>query len=108
MGFHILHEPIGTRNVDIIFVHGLGGSSRLTWAWERDLSLFWPKEWLPLEPGLSDARIFSFGYDANFTKSTQDTLNIKAFAEQLLNAMKFGRGEYEDWDIGKARKSCSS
>ncbi|RXG47823.1 hypothetical protein VDGE_04224 [Verticillium dahliae] len=74
---------------------------RLTWAWERDLSLFWPKEWLPLEPELGDARIFSFGYDANFTKSTQDTLNIKAFAEQLLNAMTFGRGEYEDWDIGK-------
>ncbi|RYP92352.1 hypothetical protein DL770_001554 [Monosporascus sp. CRB-9-2] len=36
-------------------VHGLGGGSRKTWSDSADQSTFWPKEWLPAEPGFKHA-----------------------------------------------------
>ncbi|KAI4286618.1 MAG: hypothetical protein L6R35_004132 [Caloplaca aegaea] len=72
--------------LDLIFVHGLGGTSRGTWSWERDPSNFWPP-WLVDDAEFSRARIFTFGYNANFTGQST-SLNILDFARDLLVRMQ--------------------
>lgn len=80
--------------MDIIFVHGLGGSSRLSWSFNKDLDLFWPQRWLPLDRDIHDARVFSFGYNAFFSSSAQaGTTGITDFAKNLLYDMLYGRDE---------------
>ncbi|KAH8759189.1 hypothetical protein BGZ57DRAFT_801794 [Hyaloscypha finlandica] len=89
LGLTVLHLPHSVPSIDIIFVHGLGGSSRATWTFNDDLSYFWPKEWLPREPGLSGARISSFGYNGFFSdRNSSSTLNIADFARDLLLRLK--------------------
>lgn len=70
---------------DIIFVHGLGGTAIRTWSWKRDTSNFWPV-WLTEERGLSNYRIFSFGYNSNFMSASAN-LNTIDFAKDLLYSM---------------------
>ena len=83
-GLSIVHDPLNA-DVDIIFVHGLGGSSYRTWSWNRDTDHFWP-QWLPLDPELGSSRIFTFGYNANI-KGSGSNLNIIDFARDLLLRM---------------------
>ncbi len=90
-------DPLGLTTIwlpanpiaDIIFVHGLGGSSKRTWTWERstNYSYFWPA-WLPSEPELSRARIHTFGYRAEMWGSS-NAMNILDFAKDLLFKMKY-------------------
>ncbi|KAK8009239.1 hypothetical protein PG991_011790, partial [Apiospora marii] len=101
LGLHVLHAPAEEQTVDVIFVHGLGGSSQLSWSWKRDLSYFWPKEWLSQEPDLQKARILTFGYNASFMSPTSDLFNISAFAKELLLQLKFGGGASETPGLGK-------
>lgn len=64
--------------------------------------MFWPQEWLPLEPGLRDARILTFGYNAHFSSATKDVFSISDFAKDLLLQMKFGNDEQvRSLDIGQ-------
>ncbi|KAL8769894.1 MAG: hypothetical protein Q9194_005323 [Teloschistes cf. exilis] len=95
LGLTVLYQPDdGSPVVNVVFVHGLGGTSQKTWCRNRDTEYFWPREWLPLEVGLSQARILSFGYNAHFASSGRENiLNIADFAKDLLFAMKFGLGE---------------
>jgi hypothetical protein len=85
LGLTLIHtcpEPL----VDLIFVHGMGGTSRKTWSWQRDPQNFWPG-WLGRDAELCKSRIFTFGYNADF--SGQHTpLNILDFAKDLLFRMK--------------------
>ncbi|ORY70909.1 uncharacterized protein BCR38DRAFT_331954, partial [Pseudomassariella vexata] len=92
LGLTVLHVPDSEhRTVDILFIHGLGGTSMRTWCKNRDLDLLWPKHWLPEETDLSTARILTFGYHAHFsTKKQQASLNIGEFANDLLFRMKYG------------------
>ncbi|KAI1178312.1 hypothetical protein F4777DRAFT_113251 [Nemania sp. FL0916] len=85
-------------DVDIIFVHGLGGSSYRTWSWERNRNNFWPA-WLRHEQGLSHFRFFSFGYNANFHDSN-NPLSILDFSKSLLLHMRTYRQEDESSCIG--------
>jgi hypothetical protein len=85
-----LHHNSSEPDADFIFVHGLGGSSQKTWSLKRDIRNFWPL-WLPLEPELSNVRIFSFGYNANF-RGPNTSLNITDFAKDLLFRMLTFRG----------------
>ena len=91
-------EPI----LDLILVHGLGGTSRGTWSWERDPVNFWPP-WLGDDVELSRSRIFTFGYNAAFMGqyTTSSTLD---FAKDLLFRMKTYSEEYQQHSIpiGKA------
>lgn len=87
----MLHENTAEPpTADIIFIHGLGGTSQMSWSWNRDLDFFWPREWLPQEPGIKNARILTFGYNAGFRSQSGDIFNISDFAKDLLLQMKFG------------------
>lgn len=92
LGLTLVYEPDDLPLADIILVHGLGGSSRHTWCKNKDLTLFWPKEWLPQEPDMSRVRISTFGYNSHFSSTSQrdNILSITDFAKKLLSSMKFG------------------
>jgi hypothetical protein len=88
-GLEVLHHlgNTGTIPVQIIFLHGLGGSKRGTWKFSESQDC-WP-EWLHSEEGLEGVRIALFAYDASFKYSKPNTnLNIGGFATQLLLAIK--------------------
>ena len=91
MGLTVLHAPESKyRTVNILFIHGLGGTSLRPWCKNRDLEYLWPMKWLPEEPDLSTARILTFGYNANFAaKKEQASLTIGDFANDLLFHMKY-------------------
>lgn len=72
--------------IDIIFVHGLGGSSGKTWCYENDASTFWPS-WLQREEELSNARVHTFGYSANIVGGANSS-SLFDFAQELLFKMK--------------------
>ncbi|KAF2759829.1 WD40 repeat-like protein [Pseudovirgaria hyperparasitica] len=67
---------------DLVFVHGLGGTAKRTWSYNRDVANFWPS-WLALEDYLNDYRVFTFGYNADF-RGGSINLNIIDFAKDLL------------------------
>ncbi|KAI4206395.1 MAG: hypothetical protein LQ346_001104 [Caloplaca aetnensis] len=85
LGLNTLYIPTGTTIADLVFVHGLGGGSRSTWTKDGEPSLYWPKEWLPDDPGFQDVRIHSFGYNSNWEK--ESSLNVHDFSKSLLSAI---------------------
>ena len=94
LGLHAVYVPETPPSVDIIFVHGLGGTSQATWSWKRDTDFFWPGKWLPGEPFIRNARILSFGYDADFKSVRSGVVSsVSDFAKDLLFCMKFWRME---------------
>ncbi|KAE9367293.1 hypothetical protein N431DRAFT_513570 [Stipitochalara longipes BDJ] len=93
LGLTILYEPVGVAKADIVFVHGLGGSSIKSWCKNNDLDLFWPRKFLRLDPDICHARIMTFGYNTA-SPSTGDAIsNISGFATDLLRALKFIKDE---------------
>ncbi|KAK5071415.1 hypothetical protein LTR70_010577 [Exophiala xenobiotica] len=104
LGLTVLYEPDDNHVVDIVFVHGLGGTSRQSWSANRDPDLFWPLEWLPHETGISNARISTFGYNAHFASAAapNSILNISDFAKDLLFQLRFAAGkEKKQLDVGR-------
>lgn len=91
LGLTVLSSPDPVpRTVDIVFVHGLGGTSLRTWCRNRDMDFLWPKHWLPDEAGFSTARILTYGYHAHFSsKKEQTTMTLNDFANDLLFRMKY-------------------
>ena len=75
-------------HIDIVFVHGLGGSADGTWTHPKS-KLFWP-DVLHEQRGLERCRVLTFGYDSDwgnlFGPSTH--LDISDFSVQLLNALE--------------------
>lgn len=93
LGLNVVHTPENGHKVDIIFIHGLGGTSRLTWSKYKNAELFWPLTFLPLEPELCLARILTFGYNANFLKSGNLSTSVLDFAKALLFDLKYAKDE---------------
>ncbi|KAH8202615.1 hypothetical protein TruAng_003216 [Truncatella angustata] len=104
LGLTLFYAPDGIPSADIIFIHGLGGSSRLTWSKNHDLNLLWPSLWLPSDDDLQNCRIFTFGYNADYRSSSQSpTLGISDFAKNLLFDMLYGRDKQgQSFHLGKA------
>lgn len=78
----------------------------MTWCKNKDLDLFWPLKFLPLEPDINEARILTFGYNANFRPgSGKNKMSILDFAKDLLYDLKYAKDEstpeLEDLDIGE-------
>jgi hypothetical protein len=105
LGVHVVHVPKEDRRLDIVFVHGLGGTSRLSWSKNKDLAKFWPSTFLPLEPDIYLARISTFGYDANIVHdSSNKSSTVLGFAKELLFELKYVQDENtEELDLGAVR-----
>lgn len=107
-GLKVVYRPVKDRKADIIFVHGLGGSSRATWSKDHNAGFFWPGLLLPYERDICDARIFTFGYNASFRPSHRKNKNVSIldFAKELLYELRFAKDdsdpELEDFGMGKA------
>ena len=72
--------------LNIIFVHGLGGSAYGTWTHQQTKS-FWPP-WLSKVNGLENARIMTFGYDSSWNKVwANNVLDIHDIAKQLVHEL---------------------
>lgn len=94
LGLKVLYRPFGERTVDIVFVHGLGGSSRGTWSKSHDLEFFWPEKFLPFEQDIDEARILSFGYNASFRRGSGKTrISVLDFAKDLLYDLRYAQDE---------------
>jgi hypothetical protein len=101
MGLSVVYTPEYGHKADIVFVHGLGGSSRWTWSKYKKPELFWPLTFLPLEPDLCLARILTFGYNADFRKAANASAVVLDFAKELLFDLKYAKNEkLEDLGIG--------
>lgn len=87
LGLRLIHlspDPL----IDIVFVHGLRGGSIKTWRKGNDPRNFWPKEWLPSEPGLGNANIHSFGYESDWASTKSSILSVHDFGQSLLEEMR--------------------
>ncbi|KAI3320814.1 hypothetical protein HD806DRAFT_537878 [Xylariaceae sp. AK1471] len=85
-GLHLLYDPPDAL-IDLIFVHGLRGGSIKTWCKNEDLKYFWPQAWLPREQDLQNARIHSFGYNADWADTKETALDLHDFGRALLAEM---------------------
>ena len=72
-------------------VHGLGGDSTNTWTHPKSKA-FWLKDFLPLQ--IPDARIMTFGYNANAAFG-QSTAEVVDHAKSLLVSLVNKREELE-------------
>ena len=101
LGLNVIYTPENGHKADFVFIHGLGGSSRMTWSKYKDPELFWPLKFLPLEPDICLARILSFGYHADFRKAGNVSTAVLDFAKELLYNLKYATDErQEDLRIG--------
>lgn len=106
LGLNIIYAPKTKHKVDVVFIHGLGGTSRKTWSKNEDPELFWPLKFLPLDNDLSLTRILTFGYDANFRTTGNLSTSVLDFAKGLLFDLKYTKDEQmNDLGIGNVSKS---
>lgn len=80
----------------------------MTWSHDRNPDFFWPLKFLPLEPGINEARILTFGYNANFRPgSSKNKMSVLDFAKDLLFDLKHAQDEsvpeLGDLDMGEVR-----
>lgn len=87
LGLNLLYVP-SEATVEFIFVHGLGGGSRKTWAKTSNPYHYWPKEWLSRDPDFYHVRVYSFGYVADWGEKKDSVLDIHDFAYSLLGEIK--------------------
>ncbi|KAK8023124.1 WD40 repeat-like protein, partial [Apiospora marii] len=89
LGLNTLFEPEhATPEVDLVFIHGLGGGSRKRWSKSLDPLHYWPKAWLPDDPEFQHVRVHTFGYKADWGERRQSMLGIHDFAQSLLGEIK--------------------
>jgi hypothetical protein len=90
-GLRVLYQPPNPL-VDIIFVHGLTGDSYNTWL-QPTSGIYWPVQLLSKD--ISDARIMTFGYDADVTKflGPVGQNNLRDHASNLLAELAARRAE---------------
>ncbi|KAJ4164822.1 hypothetical protein LMH87_006479 [Akanthomyces muscarius] len=84
LGLNVVYTPEQGQKADIVFIHGLGGTSRATWTKDKNPDLFWPLTFLAMDPDLCVARIMTFGYDASFRKHNNPQATLRDFAKELL------------------------
>lgn len=96
MGLNVVYTPDHGHKADIVFIHGLGGTSRWTWSKNKDPELFWPLTFLALEPELCLARIMTFGYNATLRKAGVAKLSVLDFAKDLLFDMKYAKDQNKE------------
>lgn len=93
LGLNIIYTPENRQKANIVFVHGLGGTSKWSWSKYKNSELFWPLTFLSLEPDIRSARILTFGYNANILRSGSIGTSILDFAKDLLFDLKYAKDE---------------
>ena len=87
-GVKVLYDGGAEAIVDIVFVHGLTGNAYSTWLHkDKDIRVHWPSELL--EQDLPDARIMSFGYDADIVNlwNPRSHSPLTGHAENMVGAL---------------------
>ena len=105
-GLSVLYSP-SEADLDLVFIHGLGGSSLKTWSFARQTENFWPL-WLSQDPEFVATRILTFGYNADF-RGPSTILNITDFAKDLVSRMLTFEEETTDGSkirMGQVRRSA--
>jgi hypothetical protein len=89
-------DSLSDPPVNIVFVHGLGGSASGTWTDDTSNS-FWPL-WLPEIDGLANARIMTFGYKSDYMHfwEPKNALGIHNFANQLADDLSLYLQEHQN------------
>ncbi|KAK2770149.1 hypothetical protein CKAH01_04492 [Colletotrichum kahawae] len=91
LGVHILYDAKDGLDavVDIVFVHGLTGNAYNTWVYRQKNggNVHWPSDFL--KDDIPDARILTFGYDADVVNWWEPASNnrIGNHAENLLGSL---------------------
>lgn len=82
-GIQVLYDGGTEACVDIVFVHGLTGNAYNTWL-HKETGVHWPSD--ILKQDLTDARILSFGYDADILHFWNPVSNsrLSNHAEKLV------------------------
>lgn len=82
-GIEELYDGGTEASIDIVFVHGLTGNAYDTWLY-KDTNVHWPSDLLKQD--IPDARILSFGYDADIVNFWNPASNSKVsnHAEQMV------------------------
>jgi hypothetical protein len=99
--FHIIRNMSNQADMlcySIVFVHGLQGHPKKTWAWSTANSsqiVYWPQDFLP--QSTPDARILVYGYDSKVSRFFQGAANQNSF---------LGHSRTLIHDLGAARKQC--
>ena len=75
----------------------------MTWSKNKNVELFWPERFLPLERDICLARIFTYGYNADVFKSRgRSTMSVLDLAKDLLYELKYARDDVSrDLKIGE-------
>ncbi len=87
-GVKVLNDGGAEAIVDIVFVHGLTGNAYSTWLHkDKDIRVHWPSELLKQD--LPDARIMSFGYDADIVNvwNPRSHSPLTGHAENMVGAL---------------------
>ena len=95
LGITILHDS-EEASVDIVFVHGLTGNAYDTWLYkDKDKEVHWPNQLLSQD--ISDARILSYGYDADILQFLGPASNsrLSNHAENMVRHLVRMRQETE-------------
>lgn len=59
----------------------------MTWSKNRDLEIFWPLKFFPFDCDINEARLLTFGYNANFRPgSGKSKMSVLDFVKDLLFA----------------------
>jgi hypothetical protein len=76
-----------TSSLDVVFVHGLGGSAKGTWT-QSETNTFWPP-WTRQLSRFENARILTFGYrwELDDAMESSNGLGIPTIAELLVTAL---------------------
>ena len=89
-GIKELYDGGTDASIDIVFVHGLTGNAYNTWL-HKDTNTHWPSALLKQD--ISDARVLSFGYDADIVGFWDPASNsrLSNHAEKLVGALVWKR-----------------
>ena len=92
--FELVIPPKESHTLDVVFVHGLGGSWNDTWI--TSTGVLWPKEWLAFD--VPNARILSYGYpnDKAFWDEHAGRMSLADRADNFFLQLKWR-------DVGQTR-----
>jgi pimeloyl-ACP methyl ester carboxylesterase len=82
-----LHPVAGTENpdreLDVLFIHGLGGDAFTTWQYENKAEYFWPKAMAKEFP--DKIGVWTVAYGATPSKWVEDVMPMEDRAQNLLS-----------------------